>query len=110
MGTIIGQLKTARQKKGLRQSELGKKLGLPQSHISSIERGVTDPRLSTMADMAWVKPSSTAVRVARPAMSSSRMRSKISTLASTAMPIESAKPANPGSVSVNPRPARPPSA
>ncbi|OGT31333.1 MAG: hypothetical protein A2W28_11960 [Gammaproteobacteria bacterium RBG_16_51_14] len=54
MGTIIGQLKTARQKKGLRQSELGKKLGLPQSHISSIERGVTDPRLSTMADMARI--------------------------------------------------------
>jgi hypothetical protein len=36
------------------------------------------------------------------------MRSKISTFASTAMPIDSANPASPGSVSVNPNAASPP--
>ncbi|RLC05177.1 MAG: XRE family transcriptional regulator [Deltaproteobacteria bacterium] len=54
MNTLLKQLKTARQEKGLKQSEFGKKLGLPQSHISRIERGKTDPRLSTVADMARI--------------------------------------------------------
>ncbi len=52
MNEIIKQLKHARQDKKLKQSELGDKLGLPQSHISRIERGGTDPRLSTVTDMA----------------------------------------------------------
>ena len=51
MNTIIEQLKVARKAKNLKQSELGKKLGLPQSHISKIEKGATDPRLSTIMDM-----------------------------------------------------------
>jgi transcriptional regulator with XRE-family HTH domain len=54
MNSILKQLKIARQKKGLKQSELGNKLGLPQSHISKIEREETDPRLSTVVDMARV--------------------------------------------------------
>ena len=54
MNSILKQLKTARQKKGLKQSEFGNKLGLPQSHISKIERGETDPRLSTVVDMARI--------------------------------------------------------
>ncbi len=52
MSRIIEQLKTARQAQNIKQSELGKKLGLPQSHISTIENEVTDPRLSTVEDMA----------------------------------------------------------
>src|SRR5262249_23342694 len=62
---------------------------------------------STIAFIAWRKPSSTARRSDLPCTSSSRMRSKISTFASTAMPIDSTKPANPGSVSVNRNMARP---
>lgn len=52
MSEIITQLKSARQDKKLKQSELGSKLGLPQSHISKIEQGGADPRLSTVTDMA----------------------------------------------------------
>jgi len=54
MYSILKQLKIARQEKGLKQSEFGNKLGLPQSHISKIERGETDPRLSTVVDMARI--------------------------------------------------------
>ena len=54
MNTLLKQLKIARLEKGLKQSEFGKKLGLPQSHISKIERGGTDPRLSTVIDMARI--------------------------------------------------------
>jgi predicted transcriptional regulator len=52
MNEIIRQLKQARHHNKLKQSELGGKLGLPQSHISRIEQGATDPRLSTVTDMA----------------------------------------------------------
>lgn len=52
MASIIEQLKAARQEQGMKQAELGKKLGLPQSHVSKIEQGATDPRLSTVTDMA----------------------------------------------------------
>ena len=54
MSDIIKALKSARLEKKLKQYELGSKLGLPQSHISKIEQGVTDPRLSTVTDMARV--------------------------------------------------------
>lgn len=54
MSNIIEQLKAARQARDLKQADLGKKLGLPQSHVSKIEQGATDPRLSTVADMARV--------------------------------------------------------
>jgi HTH-type transcriptional regulator / antitoxin HipB len=54
MGYIIEQLKNARQTLGTKQSVLGQKLGLPQSHISKIESERTDPRLSTITDMARI--------------------------------------------------------
>lgn len=52
MRKIIQYLKFVRHEKRLTQAELGRKLGLPQSHISRIEQGLTDPRLSTITDMA----------------------------------------------------------
>lgn len=54
MNRIIEQLKSARQQQGMKQSELGEKLGLPQSHVSKIEQGANDPRLSTVMDMGRV--------------------------------------------------------
>lgn len=52
MHNIIKSLKAARLNKGLKQQELGLKLGMPQSHISKIESGDSNPRLSTVEDMA----------------------------------------------------------
>ncbi len=42
----------ARKAKGLSQAALGDMLGLPQSHISKLERGLAEPRLSNFIDMA----------------------------------------------------------
>ncbi|MDJ0807628.1 MAG: helix-turn-helix transcriptional regulator [Gammaproteobacteria bacterium] len=52
MHGIIDQLRHTRLAKKLKQSELGHKSGLPQSHISKIEQGKADPRLSTVVDLA----------------------------------------------------------
>jgi hypothetical protein len=76
--------------------------------ISAVSAVVTFE--SMIALIACLKPRSTAARTVAPAACSSRIRSKISTFASTAMPIESAKPASPASVSVKPKTASPPSA
>ena len=56
--------------------------------------------VSTIVAKALEKPFSMAALGARPLRSSSRMRSKMSTFESTAMPIVRMKPAMPGSVSV----------
>jgi transcriptional regulator with XRE-family HTH domain len=53
-GSIFQLLKTARQNRGLTQSELGKLLGLPQSHISEIEQGRHDVKLSTLRDWSRI--------------------------------------------------------
>ena len=52
MNKIIQLLKDARLELKLNQSELGKKMGMPQSHVSKIDKGLSDPRLSTISDMA----------------------------------------------------------
>ena len=52
MEEIAKKLKQARKDKGLTQAELGKKMGLPQSHISQIEAGRVDLRVSSLQQMA----------------------------------------------------------
>ncbi len=52
MNKIIQSLKDRRLKLKLNQSEFGNKMGMPQSHVSKIEKGLSDPRLSTISDMA----------------------------------------------------------
>lgn len=49
---ITEQLKEARERKGLSQRELGKLVGVPQSHISKIESGAVDLRLSSLVELA----------------------------------------------------------
>lgn len=52
MEIIVEKLRAARKAKGLTQSALGAKMGLPQSHVSQIEAGKTDMRLSSFLEMA----------------------------------------------------------
>ena len=52
MGELIKILVNARKAMELSQDALGKKLGIPQSHLSKIEQGKVDMRLSNFVDMA----------------------------------------------------------
>jgi len=47
-------LRTARVREGLTQRELGRLAGVPQSHISKIESGAVDLRLSSILAIAQV--------------------------------------------------------
>ena len=49
---IINALKSARAAKGLSQRALSKRTGIPQSHISKIESGGADIRLSSLIELA----------------------------------------------------------
>lgn len=46
------KIQVARKAKGLTQGELGAKMGLPQSHISQIESGKIDIRLSSLLEIS----------------------------------------------------------
>lgn len=54
MNDLIQKLQNARKKKGLTQAQLAQAVGLPQGHISRIEKGKTDIRLSTLIEIARV--------------------------------------------------------
>ena len=51
---IAGALKAAREAKGLSQRELSAKSGVPQGHISKIENGAVDLRVSSLVALARV--------------------------------------------------------
>ncbi|HEY6845457.1 MAG TPA: helix-turn-helix transcriptional regulator [Terracidiphilus sp.] len=53
MAYIQGQVRIARESKGLTQAGLGSRIGQPQSAVSRIERG-GDLRVSTLLEMARV--------------------------------------------------------
>jgi transcriptional regulator with XRE-family HTH domain len=50
----LKSLREARQRKGFSQRELSAKSGLPQSHISKIESGAVDLRVSRLVALARV--------------------------------------------------------
>ncbi len=52
MDNITHILQSARKAKNMTQGELGAKAGLPQSHISQIESGNIDLRLSSLQEIA----------------------------------------------------------
>lgn len=54
METLISELRKARKKKGMTQARLSHSVGLPQSHISDIEQGKKDPRISTIIQIARI--------------------------------------------------------
>ena len=49
---IARTLRKAREARGLSQRELGKKAGVPQGHISKIENGAVDLRVSSLVALA----------------------------------------------------------
>ena len=49
---IIQSVRTARKEKRLSQRALSKRAGIPQSHISKIENGPVDIKLSTLIELA----------------------------------------------------------
>ena len=51
---IANTLKAARESKGLSQRGLSAKSGVPQGHISKIERGTVDLRLTSLVALARV--------------------------------------------------------
>jgi transcriptional regulator with XRE-family HTH domain len=51
---ILESLREARARKGLSQRELSARSGVPQSHISKIESGAVDLRVSSLIALARV--------------------------------------------------------
>jgi transcriptional regulator with XRE-family HTH domain len=49
---LLQTLRTAREGAGLSQRDLSARIGVPQSHISKIESGGTDLRLSSLIELA----------------------------------------------------------
>ncbi|MCB1394120.1 MULTISPECIES: helix-turn-helix domain-containing protein [unclassified Nitrobacter] len=49
---ILQTLRAAREQTGLSQRDLSARIGVPQSHISKIESGGTDLRLSSLVELA----------------------------------------------------------
>ncbi|MFN7165611.1 MAG: helix-turn-helix domain-containing protein [Pannonibacter sp.] len=49
---IIEAIKSARKAKGLSQTSVGELIGVPQSHISKIEKGSVDIKLSSLIQIA----------------------------------------------------------
>lgn len=52
IGDVIATIIDARKSKQLSQSEVGRRLGLPQSYISRLESGRLDVRLTSLIDIA----------------------------------------------------------
>jgi DNA-binding XRE family transcriptional regulator len=52
MSSLAEQLRGARRRHKLTQRALGMRMGLPQSHISAIEGGKVEPRLSSVLELA----------------------------------------------------------
>jgi transcriptional regulator with XRE-family HTH domain len=53
-GDVRRDLKEARRKRGWSQAELGRRVSLPQMHISGIESGKIVPRFDTLLDLVRV--------------------------------------------------------
>lgn len=54
LADLVRELKTARLRRGWTQEKLGQQTGLPQMHISGIERGKIVPRYDTLLELIRV--------------------------------------------------------
>ena len=54
MNPLTEELRKVREKQGLTQADVARHIGLPQSHISRIEQGKSDIRLSTLLQLARI--------------------------------------------------------
>lgn len=52
--SMLQHLIAARQERGWSQAELGRRVGLPQVHISAIENGKVVPKFNTLLDFVRV--------------------------------------------------------
>ena len=52
MASLLQQLRAARRERKITQEALGRRLGMPQSHVSALEAGKVDPRLSSVLEFA----------------------------------------------------------
>jgi len=52
--TLRAALKAARLERGWSQLEMGRRIGLPQAHVSGIETGKTIPRFDTLLELVRV--------------------------------------------------------
>ena len=52
MHPLIEELVRVRKEKRIKQSDVSHKVNIPQSHLSAIEHGRVDPRLSSFVEMA----------------------------------------------------------
>ena len=53
VNALLESLVSLRKKRKLTQAQIAAKMKLPQSHISLIEQGRVDPRLSTVSEFAF---------------------------------------------------------
>lgn len=49
---IAASIKAARKARALTQQDVGQRVGMPQSHISKIEKGAVDVQISTLVQIA----------------------------------------------------------
>jgi len=49
---LLAHLRAARENQNLSQAELGQRLGVPQSQVTRMERGIHDIRMSTLVEAA----------------------------------------------------------
>ncbi len=52
VANIIAELRKSREAEGISQTELSRRVGIPQSHISKIESGAVDIQLSSLEQIA----------------------------------------------------------
>ena len=89
---ILESLREARVRKGFSQRELSARSGVPQSHISKIESGSVDLRISSLIALARVLDLELLVRLKSLYLPSSRSFEVAKVLTASAMRVSQCRP------------------